>query len=145
MMEMIAIVAVVWAGEPESLTIAPKAKTPLAVGVPEITPVAALRVRPPGRAPEDTDQVKAGVPPLADRELVYAVPTLPEASEGLIVNAGGAITIENGDELVCAGVLESLTVTVKLTVPLAVGVPETMPVAGFKPRPAGRLPETDQV
>ena len=38
------------------------------------------------------------------------------------------------------GVSESVTVTVKFTVPEAVGVPEIAPVALFKLRPAGKLP-----
>ena len=40
----------------------------------------------------------------------------------------------------------SLTVAVKLDVPLAVGVPEMIPVVAAKVSPAGRLPEViDQV
>jgi len=42
-------------------------------------------------------------------------------------------------DLVSAGVLLSVTVAVKLLVPLAVGVPEIAPV-GERVRPAGRLP-----
>jgi hypothetical protein len=45
----------------------------------------------------------------------------------------------------CAGLSASVTVTVKLDVPLAVGVPEIVPLAD-RLRPAGRLPERiDQV
>jgi len=48
--------------------------------------------------------------------------------------------------LVCAGVAASATAMVKLKVPLAVGVPETMPVLAPRLRPDGRLPEViDQV
>ena len=35
----------------------------------------------------------------------------------------------------------SATVTVKLDVPLEVGVPETVPVVAARVKPAGRLPE----
>jgi len=42
--------------------------------------------------------------------------------------------------LVCAGLAESETVAVKSKVPLAVGVPETTPVAAPRLRPDGRLP-----
>jgi hypothetical protein len=74
------------------------------------------------------------------------VPTVPGGSKALIVNGAGAdTTTDNGSELVCAGVLESLTVIVKLVVPVAVGLPEMMPLAGLRVRPAGRLPVTDQV
>jgi hypothetical protein len=44
--------------------------------------------------------------------------------------------------LVWAGFAESATPTVKLAVPVEVGVPEMMPVLVFMLRPAGRLPET---
>jgi len=48
-------------GELESMTVAEKAKVPVAVGVPEIAPDDA-RVSPGGRGP-DADQAKGGVPP----------------------------------------------------------------------------------
>ena len=57
------MVVAVWAGEPESLTVAPKEKLPLAVGVPETTPVAGVRERPAGSEPEEIDQVYEPVPP----------------------------------------------------------------------------------
>jgi hypothetical protein len=38
------------------------------------------------------------------------------------------------------GLLESLAVTVKLDVPVAVGVPETIPVVGSRESPAGSDP-----
>lgn len=44
------------AGEAASFTVTPMLKLPLAVGVPEITPVAGASVSPEGRAPEVTDQ-----------------------------------------------------------------------------------------
>ena len=47
----------VWTGLPLSLTAAVKLDVPVAVGVPEITPVVAARVRPAGRLPEAIDQV----------------------------------------------------------------------------------------
>ena len=44
---------------------------------------------------------------------------------------------------VCAvGVVESVTFTVKLLVPAAVGVPEIAPVDAFRVKPAGRAPVT---
>jgi hypothetical protein len=45
-----------WIGEPLSLTDAVKLNVPLAVGVPEIKPVDAVRLRPAGREPEVIDQ-----------------------------------------------------------------------------------------
>lgn len=65
-----------------------------------------------------------------------------------IVKAGGAgaaTTIERATDLVCAGLPPSVRVTVKLLVPVAVGVPEIKPVDETMESPAGRLPAvTDQ-
>jgi hypothetical protein len=62
------------------------------------------------------------------------------------VGTGGATTIEVAAELVCAGEPLSVTVAVKLYVPLVEGVPEMMPVVAARVSPAGRLPEViDQV
>jgi hypothetical protein len=57
----------VCAGLPLSVTVTVKFDVPLAVGVPEITPVLAARVRPVGRVPAVIDHVYPGVPPLAAR------------------------------------------------------------------------------
>ena len=46
-----------WAGLDESATAAVKLKVPLAVGVPEMRPVDAARLRPAGSEPEVIDQV----------------------------------------------------------------------------------------
>jgi hypothetical protein len=67
---------------------------------------------------------------------------VPEASvEDVIDIAFAPITIDVGDDLLCAGTPLSVTATVKLDVPFAVGVPEITPVAGASVSPAGRLPE----
>ena len=58
------VTVAVCADEAESLTVTVTVKLPLAVGVPETTPVAAPRFRPAGRLPPLIDQVKGGVPPL---------------------------------------------------------------------------------
>lgn len=132
----------VWTGVPLSLTVAVKLDVPLAVGVPEMIPVVASRLRPAGRLPAVIDQMYAGVPPVADMGLEYAVFAVPAGSDAEIVNAGGAAaatTIERDTDWVCAGLPASVTVAVKLEVPLAVGVPEIKPV-GDMVSPAGRLP-----
>ena len=49
----------------ESLTVTEIGKLPLAVGVPEMRPVLALRLSPAGRLPEVIDQTKGAVPPVA--------------------------------------------------------------------------------
>jgi hypothetical protein len=55
------------------------------------------------------------------------------------------MTIENEAEVVCAGFPASLTLAVKLNVPLTVGVPEMRPVPGVMLSPAGRPEATDQL
>jgi hypothetical protein len=50
------------------------------------------------------------------------------------------MTNERGMDLDCAGLDASATVAVKLKVPGAVGVPETMPVVAPRVSPVGRLP-----
>jgi len=126
-----------------SVTVAVNLDVPFAVGVPEIMPVAGARVNPAGNVPAVIDQVYDGVPPLAVIGFEYAVPTVPEGSVALIANVGGAavaMTIDSWTALVCTGLSESVTVAVKLVVPLAVGVPEIIPVADARDSPAGRLP-----
>ena len=81
------------------------------------------------------------MPPVADMGLEYAVFAVPAGREAEIVNAGGAavaMAMERETDLVCAGLEESVTVKVGLVVPLAVGVPERIPVAGERLSPAGR-------
>jgi hypothetical protein len=45
------------------------------------------------------------------------------------------------DDVVCIGLLLSLTVTVKVNFPLAVGVPEIIPLLPASFSPVGKLPE----
>ena len=52
----------------ESVTMTEIRKLPLAVGVPEMMPVLALRLSPAGRLPEVIDQTKGAVPPVAARD-----------------------------------------------------------------------------
>ncbi|XWK67920.1 hypothetical protein RBB80_31800 [Tunturiibacter gelidiferens] len=59
----------------------------------------------------------------------------------MIASAGGATASERVAVAVCWVELESLTATVMEKLPLAVGVPEIMPVLAEMVRPAGRLPE----
>jgi hypothetical protein len=55
--DRVTVAVAVWGGEPASLTVTPKEKFPLAVGVPEMIPVLAARVSPAGRL----------LPPLIDQ------------------------------------------------------------------------------
>lgn len=72
---------------------------------------------------------------------------LPEETlDVVIARDTGAMTIDSVTDFVWAGLSESATATVKVPVPVVVGVPESRPVDVFRLRPAGILPETnDQV
>ena len=75
------------------------------------------------------------------------MPLTPEARiEFVMVSPAADTVMLRAADLVCAGLLLSVTETVKLEVPEAVGVPEMTPVEGASVTPAGRLPAvTDQV
>src|SRR5262245_41924611 len=60
-----------------AVTLTVTVDTPLAVGVPEITPVAAASVRPAGSDPFVIDHEYGGVPPTTDSVVEYAVFTTP--------------------------------------------------------------------
>jgi hypothetical protein len=87
------------------------------------------------------------VPPLADRELEYAVLCVPEDRLDVVIARGAdATAIERLTDLTWAGLPASATLAVKLNVPAAVGVPEIRPVLEARESPEGRAPdEIDQV
>lgn len=65
---------------------------------------------------------------------------VPPGSARLLIDKGAdATTIETLADCVCAGLLESETVTVALSDPPVVGVPEIVPVAADRLRPEGKL------
>lgn len=128
------------------------------MGVPEIIPVEAPSVSPDGRFPEEIDHIYAGVPPLACSCVEYAMLAVAEGKEEVAIASsplgedgveveGVKTAIEALADTVCAGLAESVAVTVKLYVPLCapllllVGVPEIAPVDAFNTNPAGRLPD----
>ncbi len=80
---------------------------------------------------------------MACKVWLYAVPTLPPASDVVVALSGGTVTVMLKLALLVAavGVWESVTVTVKFDVLLEdpVGVPEITP-ALLKLNPAGKLP-----
>lgn len=138
------LVAVCAAGEVESVTFTVKLNVPDAVGVPEIVPVEAVKLRPVARVPELMLQLYGVVPPEAASVALYAVPCVPFASE-LVVTlrlVGAAETLMlKAWEAVSTVELESDTCTVKLAVPAWVGVPVIWPVLAPRLNPAGRAPE----
>jgi hypothetical protein len=98
---------------------------PVAVGVPEIRPVAEARLRPAGRVPTVTDHAYGVVPPLACTALEYDLPFVPEGKLDVeTVNAVGvgAATIGRVIDAVVvlsalrlpAAELESVTLTLKV-------------------------------
>jgi hypothetical protein len=107
------------------------------VGVPLITP-AADRVKPAGSAPPAMDHVYPDVPPEAARVCEYATPIEPPGKGEAVVmeSVVGLIVIERAFVVDCDPA--SLTRTVKLTVPAAVGVPLITPPD--KANPAGNGP-----
>jgi hypothetical protein len=119
-----------------------KVELPAVVGVPDSTP-AELSVRPAGREPEFTDQVYGVVPPVAVRVTEYGTPTVPAGgAEKFVVTPVPMVSVV-ASVAICPRA--SVTLAVKLNVPVAVGVPVSTPLA-FRVIPAGRLPEaTDQV
>jgi hypothetical protein len=60
---------------------------------------------------------------------------------GPVTCVGAATVIETATDFVCTGFPLSVTFAVKLDVPVAVGVPEIVPVVAAMVRPAGNLPE----
>lgn len=61
----------------ESVTSAVKLNVPGVVGVPVMAPVEGFNVRPAGSAPVTMEKVYGGVPPVAAREELYGVLTVP--------------------------------------------------------------------
>src|SRR5262249_38223950 len=87
------------------------------------------------------DQVYGAVPPLACRRLEYDEPFVPEGKlDVVIARAGAAMASERVTDLLCAGLDTSMTLKVRLDVPLPVGVPEIVPLLAAKARPVGRVP-----
>jgi hypothetical protein len=56
-------------------------------------------------------------------------------------NDFGVTVIAFLDDAVCVGLLLSVTVVVKIELPVLVDVPEIVPVDGVRTSPAGKLPE----
>ena len=69
------------------------------------------------------------------------MPITPAGSEAVVtVSAGFTTMLRFAVAVLAVGVSASVTVTVKFTVPEAVGVPVIAPVAEFRLNPAGKLP-----
>jgi len=136
-------------GELLSLTVTVKLDDPVAAAVPEMVLAADDNERPVGKPPEEIAHVYGAVPPVACRVCTKAAPTVRERCVGDRIDNGGVATVEVDGatttavvaDVVCAGPLLSVTIAVKVTVPVVVGTPEIVPVAGTSASPAGSLPD----
>ena len=66
---------------------------PVAVGVPERTPVAALKVRPGGTVPAERLSCSGVVPPEAAKVVVYGTPTTPAGGVPVITGSGLTVMV----------------------------------------------------
>jgi hypothetical protein len=116
--------------EPLSVTLTVKFDGPAAAGVPEIVPPE--RLSPAGSDPLATAQVYGGVPPVAFSVCEYPTPTVPAGNEEVLMLNTGALIVNDNPAVADTDVL-SVTFTVKLADPAAVGVPEIVPAAKLSP------------
>src|SRR5579859_2069829 len=110
------------------------------VGVPFTTP-AVLSVKPAGSCPLVTVQLYGDVPPVVCSPKLYALPTNASGSAPLAVltTSNDLLPIATLRVIVCAGELPSPACTVKVKLPVAVGVPVSVP-SEFRVKPAGSWP-----
>ena len=124
-----------------SVTFTVKLDEPAAVGVPDIVPPE--RLNPAGSDPLTTDHVYGGVPPVAFNGCEYATPTVPAGNEEVVMlTAEALITIDSA--ALAEPVALSVTLTVKLDEPAAVGVPDIVPPERLNPAGSDPL-ATDHV
>ena len=107
------------------------------VGVPLI--VLPVRVNPAGSEPEKTENVYGAVPLTAAKGWEYALPFIPTGNGEAVVIVKTTTVIVRSFCAVCAGLLLSVTRTVKLDEPVPEGVP--LIVAPFRDKPFGNDPE----
>jgi hypothetical protein len=129
---------VVSTGLPESVAFTVTVDVPAVVGVPLTTQP--LSDNPAGSVPAVTAQAYGEVPPATPMVAVYGTPTVAPGSVAKVsVRAAGETVITTGPEFVAGGFPESVTVTVTVDVPGAVGVPViTQP---DRVKPTGNVPE----
>ncbi len=123
-----------------SCTVTENLEVPVPRGVPIMMPLAGFRTMPFGRIPLVTVQfLYGGVPPAAVSGCEYSANTMPLGS-GFVVMVTGLVTVmENAWAGEVAPGL-SWTVTLKLEVPTAVGVPLMVPLEDPRVKPLGSDP-----
>ena len=126
------------------LQVTVKLNAPVAVGVPVNAPVEPLSERPAGKVPAVTDQVNVAGVPVAVKVWLYGVPSKPSTGAALVIV--GASLITRLQAWVGSVPIPLVQLTVKAKFPVAVGVPESMPVVPLSDKPVGNEPAiTDQV
>ena len=96
------------------------------------------RLSPAGKEPVATDHEYGGDPPDAPSVCAYAAPTIPAGSDDVVTDKAGGLIVNASGAVLDTEAL-SVTLTVKLADPAAVGVPDTVPAAE-RVRPAGSDP-----
>jgi hypothetical protein len=120
-----------------SVTWAVKLETPNLSGAPLMVPVVPS-VRPDGSAPITTVHVYGGDPPVALSVCENAAPTAPGANDVVVMVRTGESMVSDRVAVVDTDEL-SITLTVNFDGPIAVAVPEIIPL-GLRCRPSGREP-----
>ena len=115
----------VCAGVPESVIENPTAALlTAAVGVPEMTPVAAASVRPAGSVPLVSRHVYGAVPPDAARVAAYVEPMVPAGSDVVVTDTADAdVDVPETVDVLDGGALEVLVVVVAGCVCASAGSP----------------------
>src|ERR1041384_7945751 len=105
-----------------------------------MSPVEEARLSPPGNAPVVMVHVSGGLPPIAVNRALKVTPFVALGISPVVTVTGGAATVIV--KVFCAVLdAESVTCSVALKVPAAVGVPAIAPVLEFKETPGGSAPE----
>jgi hypothetical protein len=134
----LSVAIAVCAGDALSVTVAVTEYVPVSVGVPLIVPVEPIAS--PVGSPV-ADHLSVPLPPLAVTVAEYAVPEVPAASEEVVTESAGALTVRLSVEVaVFAGEEVSLTDSLAEKVPASVGVPlmVSVPALAVAVSPVGR-------
>jgi len=118
----------------DALTV--KLEVPVVVGVPLI--VAPDKVNPAGKLPLTILHV-IGPVPVAANVSEYAEPTVPPASDAVVMTGATAAEVMVIDSAFVSAPIPLSALTVKLNVPITVGVPLITPVTD-KVNPPGKAP-----
>jgi hypothetical protein len=133
---------VVCVGDPASVTFTVTVELPAVVGVPPT--VHPVSVNPAGSVPAVMVQPYGDVPPVTPIVALYGTFTVPSGKVEVVNESGaGLMTMVSFLLAFCAGLPESVTVTVIDELPAAVGVPLT--VHPVRIRPAGSVPTIEHV